>query len=141
MLPAIIFVTAIVAMTRFSVWYWRALIATVAAQPVSDRLRNLIPVDAGVARPQDFDLACAFYHLCPAVESDSPASSRSHRRLTSVRLYFRILARLRVLGGFILPALSSWADEEMETCSRYAAVLVDQRLNSNLEAIARVHSY
>jgi hypothetical protein len=141
MWAAIILVTALVALVRFAVWYWRALIATVAAQPVSDRLRSLIPLVAGPMRPGDFDLACAFYQLCPAVESNPAVSSHMHGRLTTVRVYFRILARLRALGGYILPALSSWADREMGTCSRYAAVLVDQRLSSNLEAIARVHSY
>ena len=48
--------------------------------------------------------------------------------------YYTIVERL----GKLLPVLSAWADVEMTTCSRYAAVLMHQHLQRNMIYAAQV---
>jgi hypothetical protein len=40
--------------------------------------------------------------------------------------------------GSIVPAMASWANTEMATCSRYAAVLMEQHLERNMVCAAQV---
>jgi hypothetical protein len=42
--------------------------------------------------------------------------------------------------GSIVPAMASWANGEMETCSRYVAVLMDQHMERNMVCAAQVRS-
>jgi hypothetical protein len=142
MLAALILVISLVALAQFAVWYLRAMMATVASQPFSDRLTRLFSSGGGTPGSNDFNLSCVFYSLCPEVDVDAPApSTRAAARLSAVRVYYKLLVVLRKMSRIVLPVLSAWAGREMETCSRYAAVLLDQRLGRNVEAIARIYAY
>ena len=48
--------------------------------------------------------------------------------LKEVSLYYRIVALVEKL-----PALSTWANREMQLCSRYAAVVLDQNFAMNMD--------
>ena len=142
MATALILVISLAALVQFAVWYLRAMMAVVAAHPLSDRVSRLFSSGGGMPGSNDFDLSCVFYRLCPDVELDTEAPpSRTAGTLSAVRGYYKLLGVLRGLSRVALPALSSWAGREMETCSRYAAVLLDQKLGRNVEAIARIYSY
>ena len=141
MLAALILVISVAALAQFAVWYLRAMIATVASQPLSDRFSTFFSSGGGTPGSNDFNLSCAFYRLCPEVELNAPdPSTQSGARLSAVRVYYKLLVVLRGFSRVVMPALSAWAGREMETCSRYAAVLLDQRLERNVEAIARIYA-
>ena len=48
--------------------------------------------------------------------------------LKEVSRYYRIIALVEKL-----PTLSTWANREMQLCSRYAAVVLDQNLAMNMD--------
>lgn len=142
MLAALILVVSFVALVQFAIWYWRGVMATVAAQPLSDRARNLLIPGGSPPSADDFDVACVFYELCPELELGAASpSTRTGDRLGGVRAYYHLVSVLRTTSRALLPALSRWAAHEMETCSRYAAVVVGQRIERNAQAIAHIHSY
>jgi hypothetical protein len=53
-----------------------------------------------------------------------------------IRTYYTLVQTI----GNLIPPVAKWADSELDMCSRYVAVLVDQHLNRNWECAARVRS-
>jgi hypothetical protein len=121
MIAAIIFTVSIVALGQFGLHYWRAMISGVAAQAISDRIR----VAAGIKSPgvgaQDFHKILILNDLSPDLRG--PGGS-----FRVVRAYYAIVENL----GRIVPAMTSWSNAEMTTCSRYLAVLMDQHMERNM---------
>ena len=52
----------------------------------------------------------------------------------AIRMYFKAIEKM----GQMVPAMSSWANAEMSTCSRYVAVRMDQHLQRNILCAAQV---
>ncbi len=100
MIPAIILTVSVAALVQFALYYWRAVIAGIAAQPISDRIRTAAGITASQVGARDF--------------------------------------RSIVTLGSLIPPMSTWANTEMLTCSRYVAVLVDQHLERNMACAAQV---
>jgi hypothetical protein len=127
MIAAILFMVSAVALVQFALYYWRAIISGVAAQPISDRIR----MAAGIAAPQigaqDFRSILSLHDLSP----DLRGPNGSFR---GIRAYYAVVEKL----GKLIPAMASWANAEMLTCSRYVAVLVDQHLDRNIACAAQV---
>ena len=48
--------------------------------------------------------------------------------------------RLDAVLGKRIPALALWSERERSICARYAAVLVDRRLQANLDLAASLRS-
>jgi len=127
MVAAIIFLVSLVAFSQFGLYYWRATISGIAAQAVSDRIR----VAAGITRAsigaQDFRNIIILKDLSPDLRGPNGS-------FTGIRAYYAVIEKL---GSFV-PAMASWADTEMATCSRYVAVLMDQHLERNMVCAAQV---
>jgi hypothetical protein len=49
-------------------------------------------------------------------------------------VYYAVVEKL----GAIIPLMAKWANTEMATCSRYAAVLMEQHLERNMACAAQV---
>ncbi len=129
MIAAILFTVSVAAFGQFALYYWRALVAGVAAQPISDRVQ----VAAGLAREVsggDFNAILSLHDVAPGLKGDQGG-------LRVVRVYYRAMELLR---GLHMPSLAAWSEREMLTCSRYVAVLLDQRLERNLACAAEVRS-
>ena len=127
MIAAILFTVSVVALFQFAVYYWRAVISGVAAQPISDRIRTA----AGITTPQigarDFRSILSLHDLSPDLRGPNGS-------FIGVRAYFSVVEKL----GKLIPAMANWANAEMLTCSRYVAVLVDQHLERNIVCAAQV---
>ena len=130
MVSALILVISVVALIHFGVYYWRALMVGVAAQPLSERLESLSR-SAGDA--DVFDLMVCFQQMCPELQGRI-------RKTGAVRLYFRVLTVFRDTLGPLSPWLFDWASREMSLCARYVAVVTDQQLRRNLGCIAAIRS-
>jgi len=127
MIPALMLVISVAALLHFGIYYWRALMLGVAAQPLSERMQSLAhgeSVGAG-----DFRALACLQRMCPELE-------RSHSRVGLVGLYYQMLAFLNEI-----PALSEWTNREMATCSRYVAVITDQRMHRNMARVAALQAY
>lgn len=127
MIAAILFTVSVVALIQFGVYYWRAMIAGVAAQAVSDRIRVAAGLSSSMIGAQDFRNILILNDLSP--ELRGPAGS-----FRGIRAYYSVVEKL----GSIIPAMSNWSKAEMATCSRYVAVLMDQHLERNLATAAQM---
>jgi len=129
MVGAILFSVSIVALGQFGLYYWRATIADTAGQSVSDRVRLAAGIQTISARARDFRAILSVYDMTPDLRGDAAPYRR-------IRTYYTLVQTI----GNLIPPVAKWAESELDMCSRYVAVLVDQHLNRNRECAARVRS-
>lgn len=127
MFSLFILVFSAFALLKFGVSQWRALWITAAQQPISDSLRVNTGIDGAAVGPGDFGTILGF---CDRL---SPDSKRPSTWLKEVAVYYRALTGLDKLLGVKIPAISAWAKREMQTCSRYAAAVLDQSLSMSID--------
>ena len=133
MVAAIILAFAVVAVAQFWMIWWRATVGSLAACPLSDKMRAAAGLDGDVVRGNDFQTILSLYETCPSLKKDSNG-------LGPVRAYYRVVNGLsRVFSA--VPAVAEWAQNEMATCARYAAVCVDQRMQRTRTIWAEMRSY
>jgi hypothetical protein len=133
MFSAMLFAISIVALTQFALYYWRAVLAGVAAQPVSDRVLAAASVETGSLTGRDFEKLVGLHNLTPDLNPDRGG-------LGLVRLYYRVIGGFSALASSRIPALVSWLEQERTICARYAAVQIDRRLQANMALAASLRS-
>lgn len=120
MIAVLILVIALAALAHFVMIYWRAVLASVATEELSESVRLAAQIQGAEPTRDDFLRVAALHDACPDLAADGPGIGR-------VRTYFHIVSVL----GKLLPILSEWSACETALCTRYVAVLVDQRLQQN----------
>ena len=133
MFAAMLFTISIVALAQFGLYYWRAVLSGVAAQPVSDRVLWAAHVENGRVTSQHFETLAGLHDLTPDLYPNRGG-------LGLVRLYHRLVQVVDALAGTRIPAVAAWSNRERAICARYAAVQVDRRLQANLELAASLRS-
>ncbi len=133
MFSAMLLSISIVALSQFALYYWRAVLAGVAAQPVSDRVLVAAQVENGRLRPQDFQTLAGLHDLTPDLHLNRSG-------LGLVRLYYWVIEGLDSFLGQRIPSFAVWSEHERVICARYAAVQVDRRLQANLDLAASLRS-
>jgi hypothetical protein len=127
MIAAILFTVSIVAFAQFGLYYWRAMISGVAAEAISDRIRAAAGISSPVITAQDFHSIIILNDLSPGLRGPNGS-------FWGIRAYYAAVKTL----GTIVPTMASWANAEMATCSRYAAVLIGQHLERNVACAAQM---
>ncbi|HVN08405.1 MAG TPA: hypothetical protein VMV61_05500 [Patescibacteria group bacterium] len=134
MLGALILVFSIAALGQFVVFYARAVLASVAAQPLTGYVQQIEGFPNRPLQAEDFPQLVHMQQICPQMGPEG-------RSLRAARMYYRGLAAVRrVVNGFV-PALQGWAEREQTLCAQFAAVLLDQRLARTAAAAAEMRSY
>ena len=133
MFSAMLLAISIVALSQFALYYWRAILTGVAAQPVSNRVLEAARVQQGRVSAGDFDKLAGLHDLTPELQ---PARGG----LGMVRLYVRSIELLETIVGRFVPMVAAWSQRERAICARYAAVQIDRRLQANLELAASLRS-
>ena len=133
MIAAVLFTVSLAALGQFALYYWRAVMAGVAARPLSDRLRAAAGLASESVGADDFRAVMSLHDMTPRLKDDNGG-------LWLVWAYYNAVEALGHLAGKSLPQLAAWTQREMTTCSRYVAVLVDQRLERNLACAAEARS-
>ena len=133
MFSAMLLTISIVALSQFALYYWRAILAGVASQPVSDRVLAAARVENGRLTSEDFQTLAGLHDLTPNLHPNRGG-------LGLVRVYYRIVEGLDDFLGKRIPTLAIWSERERVICARYAAVQVDRRLQANLELSASLRS-
>ena len=133
MFSAMLLAISITALAQFALYYWRAVLVGVAAQPVSDRTLAAAGLNNGGVREGDFNTFAGLHELTPDLQPGS-------RGLGLVRLYYRAVEALGALAGSRLPAMAAWSERERAVCARYAAVQVDRRLQASLALASSLHN-
>lgn len=127
MVSFLILAMACFALVKFGISQWRAIWISLANQPLSDSLQAEAGIDVAAIGPQDFG---SLLELCDQL---SPGLKKTSPWLKEVSIYYRAVAKLEQAFRLKLPSLSAWANGEMQVCSRYAAVILDQNLSMNLD--------
>jgi hypothetical protein len=130
MFAALIFVISVAALAQFGLFTWRAGLLSLADHPLSEQICNAAGISANSISPEDFETLSSLHKVCPELKQAS-------RELWPVRVYYNMVRALGWLGGNKLP----WASSEMALCTRYVAVVIDQRLQRNQACLAQLSSY
>jgi hypothetical protein len=133
MFSAMLLTISIVALAQFGLYYWRAVVAGIASQPVSEQVLAAAHVDTGILRGDDYR-SLAELHKLTADLCAHPSG------LGLVPLYFHFIHTVGTLAAGRIAALADWAESERVLCARYAAVQVDRRLQANLALAASMRS-
>jgi hypothetical protein len=133
MFSAMLFAISMVALAQFALYYWRAIIAGVAAQPISADVLEAVQTDESELSGADFGKLASLLTVTPELK-------QSRGGLGLVPAYFEIVGKLSELFGQLSPALASWSAHEQVLCARYAAVQVGRRLEANLAQAASMRS-
>jgi hypothetical protein len=133
MFSAMLFTISIVALAQFALYYWRAIFAGVAAQPIPNRILEAVQVE-------ESDLCGADFEKLASLLTFTPELKRTDVSLGFVPAYFRAVGKISSLFGQLSPALASWSEHERVLCARYAAVQVGRRLEANLAQAASIRS-
>jgi hypothetical protein len=133
LIAAILFATSVVGLGQFALYYWRAILAGVAAQPLSDHIRTVAGLAGASLGPADFNALLNLHEVTPGLKGDNGG-------LWAVRAYYRVVETFGRLAGLGLPLVAAWSEREMTTCTRYVAVRVSQRLERNLVCAAEIRS-
>jgi hypothetical protein len=127
MIAAILFTVSVAAFSQFGLYYWRATISGVAAQPVSDRIRQAAGISAQSVGANDFRNILRLKDLSPDLQGSTGS-------FAALRSYYAIVERI----GSLIPAMASWSNSEMTTCAKYVAVLMDQHMKRNMACAAEM---
>jgi len=133
MFSAMLFAISIVALAQFALYYWRAVLAGVAAQPISSEILEAVQVSESNLCGADFNKLDSLMILTPELK-------HSRGGLGLVPAYFKVIRKLSDLFGQLSPAVASWSAQEQVVCARYAAVQVGRRLEANLAQAASMRS-
>jgi len=133
MIAALIFVISVAALGQFAMFSWRAAFLTVASREMS--LETRAAMGAAAAAVDSGDLAGASKWL-----ELSPNLSGEDRRLWTIKLYYVALRAIGGLSRMLVPA-SEWSQREMISCARYAAIVVEERLQRNRLVVAEMRSF
>jgi len=127
-LTIIMLVGSVAVGAQFFLGYWRALLASMAAQPLSDKFFVAGGFQRAAMRAEDFGRLLSLHRLMPDVK---PLPNTVWR----LRVHYSAVKMLRAL-----PATGDWAQKEMAVCANCLAVAVDQRLLLNLACAAETRS-
>jgi len=133
MFAAMLFTISIAALTQFAVYYWRAVLSGVAAQPISARVLESASVEDGRVTARHFQVLSELHNLTLEL-------SPSDRGIAGVRIYHAVIHALGRALGAQSTALTAWVERERGICARYAAVQIDRRLQDNLALAAALRS-
>jgi hypothetical protein len=133
MFAAMLFAISAVAITQFGMYYWRAVLASVASQPVSESVLAAISAENRPLEAADFVQFAGLHSMTPDL---TPRG----RGLAMVRFYYGLTRALNMMVGVRVPAVAQWIEQEGTICARYAAVQIDHRLQANMELAAALRS-
>jgi hypothetical protein len=133
MFAAMLFAISAVAITQFGMYYWRAVLASVASQPVSESVLAAISAENRPLEAADFVQFAGLHAMTPDL---APRG----RGLAMVRFYYGLTRALNMMVGVRVPAVAQWIEQEGTICARYAAVQIDHRLQANMELAAALRS-
>jgi hypothetical protein len=129
LISKLILMASVVAGAQFFIGYWRAMILSMAAQPLSEKFFVAAGFKNAAMRAEDFASLLSLHRLMPDVKT----APNSARRLS---VYY---SAMKMLSG--LPGIGGWAQNEMSTTTQCLAVVVDRRLLLNLARAAESRSY
>lgn len=134
LVAAFIFVISSAAMVQFALFTWHAGLLRLASEPLAADFDSAALVTTNPFPVNNFREAEAVQNLCPELRGTSAP------KLGTVRLYYQFLQFLGSLSESMTTP-NGWAQREMALCTRYANVVLSQRMVRNQAMLAEVRSY
>lgn len=132
-ISAFIFVISMAAVVQFLIQSWRSGLLQVASTPQSISAEDpSATVYRKLLETNDFKEVIGYQSVCQELAGPEGKS------LKSVEMYYGLLRGLKAMVGQLG---SEWFRREMALCTRYAAVVMVQRLERNQALAAEVRSY
>ena len=120
-------VFAVFALAKLGLAQWRAIWIGTANRPLSSTFQATAGIAPETIGAGDFaSILQLSERICPRMKNTSPW-------LAEVSAYYRAVGLLDKAFRTNLAPVSNWANREMQMCSRYAAVLLDQSLSLDLD--------
>lgn len=118
---------AVFALAKLGIAQWRAIWISTANRTLSQSFQATAGIDGEKIEARDFTSILQLgERICPGLRKASPW-------LAEVSVYYRVVQCLdKTLRGRLAP-ISEWASREMQLCSRYVAVVIDQSLSMDLD--------
>lgn len=129
LLSKLILMASVIGVVQFFIGYYRSMIASMAAQPLSEKFFVAAGFKNAAMRAEDFGRLMSLHRLMPDVKTLPNSVSR-------LNVYY---SAMKMLSG--LPGIGGWAQNEMSTATQCLAVVVDQRLLQNLACAAESRSF
>ena len=126
----LICVISIALLLQFFVSYCRSVIASSCKASLSDRVCEVAGIQDQKLRGDEFSRLVQLLHLCPGRGDD-----RGDLRI--VATYYALLAAAKAILRPISSAISRWVESERESCSYFAAVVLDRRISYSRELLAQ----
>lgn len=133
MISALIFVISVAALAQFGLFTWRAAFLSVAVREVSPETRAAMGAAAAAVDDGDFKAATKWLEVSPNLAGED-------RRLWTVKLYYAAVSAISAFSRMVAPT-GDWSHREMIACARYAAIVVEERLQRNQLAMAEMRSF
>jgi hypothetical protein len=133
MFSALLLAISTAALAQFALFYLRAVVAGVAAQPISEEVLAAAQVENASMRGRDFRAFAQLHELTPTLQKGGSG-------LGVVKLYYRVVHLVGSMASGRIAGLANWAERERVLCARYAAVQIDRRLQANLAMAAAIRS-
>jgi hypothetical protein len=136
LIAAFILVISIAALVQFAAFTWRAGLLRLASRPLPNQM-EAGDIPCNVLQSNGFEDLSAYQQLCPEM------GATGGENLRSVRLYYRFLQFVSRLSSSILEAgmPTGWTESEMALCTRYARVVLSERMERNQALAAEVRSF
>jgi hypothetical protein len=132
LIASFIFVLSSAAMFQFAVLSWRSGLMAIAAQPLAFESELVADLSRKALNIGSFHDVRNYQKLCPNLRRGGSGPA-----LGTVGVYYRLLKVATHLGT----SASNWAQNEMATCTRYAAVQLSQRLARTQVLATELGSY
>ena len=133
MFSALLLMISTAALAQFALFYLRAVVTGVAAQPISEEVLGAAQVENDSMRGRDFRAFAQLHELTPTLQKGGSG-------LGVVKLYYHVVHTVGKVASGRMAGLANWAESERVLCARYAAVQIDRRLQANLEMAAAIRS-
>lgn len=129
MMAALIFAISTVTLFMFFVSYCRSMMASAARQELSEEVRDVTGIRE-TASAQDYARVVQYLELCPERPEDRTG-------LRAVGFYHTCLTVAKQSVSRLIPALNSWTERELASCTYFTAVALDRRIAFNREMLAQ----
>ncbi|HXQ27402.1 MAG TPA: hypothetical protein VN822_13415 [Candidatus Acidoferrales bacterium] len=126
MIVALICVISLAALGQIFVSYCRSALASARKADLSERFLAVAGIESKNIPANDFDRILELVRLCPDYED-------GRGEIRAVGVYRNLLEVLGRVSRTAMPKLAAWSEQERQSCSYFAAVVLDRCISSSRE--------
>jgi hypothetical protein len=124
MMAALTGAISLAAFAQIFVSYSRSVLASARNVELSDRVRELADLGGKKPAADDFNRVVQLVRLCPEHDADRTG-------VRAIGAYYRLLDVLDARCGALSSSLAAWTKRERESCSHFAAVVLERSISYN----------